>query len=429
MFLIFSLIQYVAAFVLGVLVTVMLSCAGGKIRSAGGMVLICVVLLCVQLVSFWVFGLSVTKKLYPVLVHISLWGLLVVLLKTPKLQTAVSVLVAYLCCQPPRWVASLGLLIPENHWLYPVLYLPVAGLFLLFLRRYLVVPIRRLLGQSRKNCLLMGLVPALYYVFDYVTTVYTSLLTSGNMAAVQFMPSVASMAYLAFVILYHIEQEKQTALSRERDLLETQLNQSKITFAAMQQSQEKTRQYRHDMRHHFAMLQAFAAENNLEKIQQYLNTVQQDIEALLPMRFCGNDVVNLLLSYYTSVARTKGVELVITAVLPAELSYSDTELCSLLSNGLENAIDAASRVDEAKERCVTVRMGIHGENLLIQIENPFAGEIFWQDGLPCAHQEEHGLGTQSIRSVVRSHGGEAIFRGENGFFQLRMLLPNSGMHG
>ena len=76
-----------------------------------------------------------------------------------------------------------------------------------------------------------------------------------------------------------------------------------------------------------------------------------------------------------------------------------------------------------------VRMGIHGENLLIQIENPFPGEIFWQDGLPCARQEEHGLGTQSIRSVVRSHGGEAIFRGENGFFQLRILLPNSGMHG
>lgn len=428
MFLILSLIQYVAAFLLGMLVTVMLSGTGRNFRSTGRLVLICVILLAIQLLSFCVFGLSVTKKLYPLMVHTFLWGLLVLLLKTPKLQTAIAILIAYLCCQPPRWVASMGLLIPETHWLYPALYLPVAGLLLLILWRYLAAPIRRLLERSRETCLLIGVIPALYYIFDYVTTVYTSLLTSGNMAVAQFMPSVVSIFYLVFVVMYHVEQEKQGELGRERDVLETQLNQSKITYAAMRQIQEKTMQYRHDMRHHFTMLQAFAAENNMVKIQQYLNTVQQDIETLVPVRYCGNDVVNLLLSYYTSVANTRHVKLMITAVLPVDLPYRDTELCSLLSNGLENAIDAASQVAQDKESCVKVHMGMHGENLLIQIENPFAGEIVWKDGLPCACQEHHGLGTQSIRSIVRSHGGETIFREENGFFQLRILLPNSEMH-
>lgn len=425
MLMLLSLLQYVSAFALGVLVSVILSGAQSKNNCVRKTILICVVLLTAQMLSFGFFGHSVTKKIYPLIVHLPLWALLVLLLKTPKLQTAVSVLMAYMCCQPPRWVASLGLLLPEGFWLYYILYIPVAGLFLYFLWRYLATSLRQFIERSRKTCLLMGLVPALYYVFDYATTVYTSLLISGNMAAVQFMPSIISMAYLVFVSIYNSELEKQVQLGRERDFLAVQLHQSKMAFSTMNQIQEKTRQYRHDMRHHFTLLQAFAAENNITKIQQYLSAAERDIEALTPIRYCGNEVANMLLSYYVAVAREQNVELTVTAILPSQLSCSDTELCSLLSNGLENAIYAASRVKVSNDRKVSIRLGIHSENFLIQIENTYSEELFWQDGLPCSNLEDHGLGTRSIRAIVRSHGGEAIFRTENGLFQLRMLLPNN----
>lgn len=421
---IFSLLQYAAAFTLGVLLSVILSGARTKPNFKHKTILICVALLTAQILSFQFFGLALTKKLYPFIVHFPLWALLVIFLKTPKLQTAVSVLTAYLCCQPPRWVASLGLMIPESHWLYPILYFPVAGLFLLFLERFLASPIRQLLERSRKTCLLMGLVPALYYAFDYLTTIYTSLLTSGNMAAVQFMPSIVSMVYLIFVAMYNSELEKQMHLTRERDFLAVQLHQAKLAFSAMQQIQEQTRQYRHDMRHHFALLQTFAGEKNIEKIQQYLSTAQQDLDAMTPVRYCGNDVVNLLLSYFAASAKDQNVKLAVTVALPSRLSYSETELCSLLSNGLENAIYAAARMPLENERWVSVHFGIHGENILLQIENTYAGNLYWQDGLPCTDRKEHGLGTRSIRAIARSHGGEAIFRDHNGLFQLRILLPN-----
>jgi len=321
-------------------------------------------------------------------------------------------------------VASLGLLIPEEHWLYPILYIPVAVLFLFFLWRYLATALRQLIERSRNTCLLMGLVPALYYVFDYVTTVYTSLLTSGNMAAVQFMPSVVSVAYLIFVPMYNSELEKQMQLVRERDFLAVQLRQSKIALSAIQQIQEQNRQYRHDMRHHITLLQALAAENNIPKIHQYLSTAQQDIDALTPIRYCSNEVVNLLLSYFVMTAREQNVELTVTATLPSQLSYSETELCALLSNGLENAIHAAALVKPPKSRKVSILLGIHAENLLIQIENTYTGNLSWQDGLPLTNLENHGLGTQSIRAIARSHGGEAIFRARDGVFQLRIMLPN-----
>lgn len=421
--LIISLIQYGAVFFLGVLVTVLLSGVDGKPHFRSRIGIICALLLAVQLLSFGLLGLSATKRLYPLLVHLPLWGLLVLLLDAPKLQTGVSVLVAYMCCQIPRWVASLGLIIPESHWLYQVLYLPVAGAFLLLLWRYLAASLRQFLERSRSACLMMGLVPALYYGFDYVTTVYTGLLIAGNLAAVQFIPSVVSMAYLIFVVRYNGELEKQMEIARERDFLALQLNQSELTLSAMQRLQEKTRQYRHDMRHHFTLLQAFAAEKNLAGIQNYLETAQQDMEALTPVYYCSNQVVNLVLSYYGAKAKSLGVAWRATAALPEQLGYRETELCALLSNGLENAISAAAQVAQPSDRMVSVHMGLHGESFLIQMENTYSGVLTWEDGLPCATGKDHGLGTRSIRTIVRAHGGEAIFRGENGRFQLRILLP------
>lgn len=424
MTLLFSLLRYFVSFMLGALVSAILGGAAERHRWVRKFLCVCAILLAVQLLSFLLLSMEITKKLYPLIVHLPLWALLVLVFQVPMLQTAVSILIAYLCCQVPRWFASLGMLISEDHWIFPIFYIPAAALFLYVFWRYLSHPLRQYLVSSQRNCLQMGLVPALYYLFDYITTIYTNLLHSGNMAAVQFMPSVLSIAFLLFMVLFYNEQEKQRQLMRERDILSVQLNQAKFSFSAIQQIHEQTRQYRHDMRHHISFLQTLAAEDNLGKIQQYLNSVQQDLDSITPVRYCCNETVNLLLSYFASAAKQIHAEYTVFANLPPEVSYSDTELCSILSNGLENAMQAVSQVPLDKEKSVSIHIGMHGESILIQIENTFTGTIHWQDGLPCSNQQDHGLGTQSIRTIARSHGGEAIFREYSGKFQLRILLPN-----
>lgn len=419
----FSLLQYAAAFLLGTLVSVLLSGVSLDRHKIRPNLLSCVILLAVQAAALKIFDLAATKMLYPLMVHLPLWAILVLVLKAPRLQSAVAVLLAYLCCQPVRWVASVGLLIPTDSWLYTALYIPCAAIFLFCMQHYLAQPIRQFMVRSQRACLTLGLMPALYYVFDYATTVYTDLLISGNLAVVQFMPSVLSIVYLHFLFLYHSELERQGKLTRERDLLTLQLHQSKIAFSAMQQNQENTMRYRHDMRHHFALLQAMAAEDDIEQIRQYLSAVNKDMDSLTPVRYCGNNMVNLLLSYYASAAQAQNVPISITAALPARLTFSETELCSLLSNGLENAVHAAAQVANPEARQVSVHMGTHGGHLLIQIQNTYTGNLLWKDGLPFTHQQDHGFGVRSIRSIARAQGGEAIFREEKGLFQLRIMLP------
>lgn len=111
------------------------------------------------------------------------------------------------------------------------------------------------------------------------------------------------------------------------------------------------------------------------------------------------------------------------AKLPGLLPFSDTELCSLLSNGLENAITAAAACPDPARRTVSVRATVHKAKLLISITNPYSGKVVMKGGLPLSPSEGHGYGTRNIAAITDAYGGQAIFSAEDGIFTLKIMLP------
>ena len=111
-------------------------------------------------------------------------------------------------------------------------------------------------------------------------------------------------------------------------------------------------------------------------------------------------------------------------VFPQKLRISDMELCSLLSNGLENAVQAVEKL-EPECRQIQFHCRIQQDKLLIEIKNPVhaGGQLLFHDGLPVSNRENHGYGCQSIRSIVRQHQGICVFDEKDGMFLLRVVLP------
>lgn len=126
---------------------------------------------------------------------------------------------------------------------------------------------------------------AFYYLFDYTTTIYTDVLYSGTEWAVQFMPSTISVFYFVFVILYYAETQKQASLQREKDMLDAQFRLAQTEFASLRQLQQNAASYRHDMRHHFALLQGLASKEHIEGIKRVPTNCQSDMDALRPHAF------------------------------------------------------------------------------------------------------------------------------------------------
>jgi len=270
--------------------------------------------------------------------------------------------------------------------------------------------------RSVKSCLIFGAMPALYYLFDYAATVYTDFLYRGARAAVQFMPFLISTFYIVFILIYYRESQKQICLQRERDMLDVEFRQAKTELASQRQLQQIAAAYRHDMRHHFALLQGMVSEGRLEEIKKYLQTAQSDLEVVIPVSYCENETINLILSSFAAKAKRSDVQLTIDIKLPDLLPYSDTELCSLLSNALENALQAAAKVDDTNKRFIKLRIFSKNNKLCIDIRNSCQTEPIFHQGMPLSSDEEHGYGTKSMAHIIEKHGGVYRFSVKDGCF-------------
>ena len=116
--------------------------------------------------------------------------------------------------------------------------------------------------------------------------------------------------------------------------------------------------------------------------------------------------------------------LTVDAAVPRALSLPDTELCSVLSNALENALHAAEQVEPARRK-VSLYCTVQRGKLLLEVCNPCAAPVRLENGLPAA-REGHGYGCRSILAIARRHNGLCQFLPADNTFTLRFMVPLDG---
>jgi len=375
-----------------------------------------IIVFILQVICLQLWGMDIALKMYPIICHLPITAFIAIYLKRSWLISLTSMFVSYQCCQLPRFFGTIAGTIFKsvsvNHAVYILTALPAYY----FLKKYVVESARHLMDRSVKSCMLFGEMPAFYYIFEHATTVYTDFLYSGTRAAVQFMPFVAATFYFAFVLLYYAETQKQAYLQHERDMLDSQFKQAQTEFASLVQMQQNAAAYRHDMRHHFTLLQNMASNKNIEEIKEYLRIAKSDIDAITPVRFCENETVNLILSSYVTKAKQAEVTLEIDAKLVESIPFSDTEICSLVSNSLENAINASKLIPDVRKRIVRIRMYDKNNKLCMDIRNSYYIEPKFHQGIPVSEEAGHGYGIKSMVHVIEKHGGVFQFSVKDGWF-------------
>lgn len=386
----------------------------------------CLGLWLVQVICWLIWGFNATRQLYPLISHLPLTLTLVFVLKKPWGVSISSVLTAYFCCQLPRWVATMFLAIFGTDVAYQISYSIVIFPIFFILNRYFTGAAHKAMSYSKRSLLLFGGLPMFYYLFDYITRVYTTILYDGIRMISEFLPAAMSLFYVVFVTAYHDEVQRLNEAELQNSMLAMQFEQAKNDLYALNQIQAQTAAYRHDMRHHFTVISGYLDNGEPEKAIQYIKSAEYDISKFTPRRYCENPAINLVLSAFSDRGAKLGVTLSIEAYIPGALPLPETALCTLFSNGLENAVIAASKVSGEREKTVRVNCQIHKDNLLIFIQNPYQGEVSFQDNLPQSDQTGHGFGVKSIKMIADMHGGFCSFEANDGIFTLKVLLPLAG---
>lgn len=387
----------------------------------GGMALI----LLFQGVAYLLWSPSLHWRLYPLIFHLPLLILLHVLTKK-LLWPLTAILSAYLFCQIRRWIALLSaVLLPGDGITQELAELIITLPLMLFLLHFASPAIRQVMNYPVKTQCQFGLIPAIYYGFDYLTRIYTDLLSSGQPVVLEFMPFICCVSYLSFLLHNSAEERKRQELQQIQINLDLELSQAVQEIEALRESQAMAVRYRHDLRHHLQYLSSCVANGQLERAQSYISSVCGEIESQQVHRWCENETANLILSSFAGRAEKDGVKFHVQGALPAAVAVSDGDLCVLLSNSLENALHACQPLARAGEECaisVQLRFAEQTGRFFLSVANPCKTPVRFQRGIPVSDRPGHGVGVQSICAIAARYGGGFQFLVEDGQFILRLFL-------
>lgn len=264
---------------------------------------------------------------------------------------------------------------------------------------------------------LIFIVLNVFMIPHYQSTLYTGRVLQGYI--------VISLALLLFLLWFNAvflmmasSLNRNARLQQENQLLSIQQQRYENLKAAI----EEARQARHDMRHQLNQIAALAADGDPEKLKSYLDKAVSRIPDL-DMGFCENRAADSVLGYYCTLARREGIPFHTQIDLPEMLSIDEIDLCLVLSNLLENALEASLRTAPSR-RQIKITAYLHAEHLLLfEVENTFDGTVREKNGVfQSAKRKGNGIGTQSVRHIAEKSGGAAVFTYQNGIFSTKVML-------
>ena len=203
----------------------------------------------------------------------------------------------------------------------------------------------------------------------------------------------------------------------QRELIE-------IHYAEVENMYRQMRGWRHDYRSHIQTMKAHAAENDWEAVRAYLDTLETDLATVDTAVKTGNPMADAILNSKISLARSKGIPVRADASVPVKLSISELDLCVILGNLFDNAIEASLALPE-EERLIRVYMDMKGTQLYISCTNfAAAGKRQKTGGLfRSTKGEDHGFGLVRMDAIVERLGGYLSRNSEDGAFTTEILLP------
>ena len=189
----------------------------------------------------------------------------------------------------------------------------------------------------------------------------------------------------------------------------------------------EVRSVRHDVRHFIGALKRLSDEGRYEELNLFLNEYAAKVDpAPLPV-FCENIVANSILGYYFLRMKERGIELRCACQIPKQLSVSDSDLCVVLGNALENAMEACSKVENPEARFVSAEARTINGQLLVKITNAYNGILNQEDDryLTTKSTPYHGIGLQNIEKVVNACRGFVKTEHNGKVFTLMAAFPES----
>lgn len=195
-------------------------------------------------------------------------------------------------------------------------------------------------------------------------------------------------------------------------------------YAEVENMYTQVRGWRHDYRNHIQAMKAYAAQGDLPAIRAYLDALDTDLSTVDTVLKTGNRMADAILNSKISLAKAQKIPVEAEARIPVTLNISEIDLCAIIGNLFDNAIEANLRLPEEK-RMIRVYMDMKGAQIYISLTNRTAEGKRRRAGARFSSTKGagHGFGLFRVDAIVERLGGYLSRNSEAGAFTTEVLLP------
>ena len=203
----------------------------------------------------------------------------------------------------------------------------------------------------------------------------------------------------------------------QRQLIETHYQEVENMYRQM-------RGWRHDYRNHIQTMKVLASSGDLEGIRSYLDRLDTDLNTVDLAVKTGNAMADAILNSKISLAKSRDIPVRVDAHIPVRLKMSELDLCCVIGNLFDNAIEASLALPP-EERLIRVYLDMKGTQLYLSFTNFTAqGKREKRNGrFLTTKGEGHGFGLVRIDAIVERLDGYLSRNSEDGAFTTEILIP------
>lgn len=205
-------------------------------------------------------------------------------------------------------------------------------------------------------------------------------------------------------------------------LVEYQTEQSEQHLNEVRSIHREMRGYKHDFHHHLQTLKGYMQAGEYERVVSYIDELDEKLQNVDTLLKTGNVSLDAILSAKLAQAKSENIAVTIKANVPDRLTLTDVELCIIIANLLDNAIEACRDVDS--ERIMRIYIAMKGKMLYFSMLNSAGEKKSKKGGLFASNKTGiHGFGLRRAEAIIEEHGGWCKYNSEDGAFTSEFLVP------
>lgn len=217
------------------------------------------------------------------------------------------------------------------------------------------------------------------------------------------------------IVLY--QRSKQSVDEEQaRLLLENEVKDVKSHIAAVEQLYAQVRALRHDIGNHVQVMEGLLEQGNIAEAKLYLEPLVQSAQALELSVHSGNPVTDVILHEKKRMAQERAISFESDFHYPNADMVNAFDLSIILSNVLDNAIEAAG-----EDGYVKISSYRNHNAFLITVENSYHG-VFACDGTSKADRDAHGWGLRNVRAVAAKYHGDVLLEQDGECVKTTVML-------